>query len=213
MKNVILGLAIIYSIQSSAQELSAFTSSFTNKIDANITLLDGTNIVGKITDIDKKSGLMKSLRVKDATGKKKTVKMDEVATMYAPPYKMKELSGDQWIHPDMNKDLVNQGMAYFELIEIKTRNKTKPLVAQVLNTDFSAKVKIYYDPWNGASIMSSSGVAKSYYIKKEGDDLAYEFNAKKYAEESSSYWNCEKVGDTNWDNLLQHAMTYSENCN
>ena len=112
-----------------------------------------------------------------------------------------------WNKTSLNKELLNQDYTYFENITIKTKNKTKPLLAQLLNPEFSSKTEICYDPWNGAAIDSTANLALSFYIMKDGDEAVSEISRRKYDDQFAPFWGCVKVEemDTEWSTLLTYT--------
>lgn len=197
-------------------------------------MIDGSEIQGKIKDIDRKKGLIEYIKVKDADGKKHRLDADEIKFMYLPPNKFDKLGKamdaitdtQKWTDEKLDQDLFSQGYVYFELSDVKIKKKNKQLLMQLLNPNFSKKIKIYHDPFakesmslNVGGLKVAGGHAKSYYIAKTGE-TAYRMKKKNYKKEDfNSLWkSCDKVTDQypdkKWSNLTKHVVTFSEsNCN
>jgi len=92
---------------------------------------------------------------------------------------------------------------------------------QVLNPTFSAKVKVYYDPFASetasigvAGIKVAGGDAKSYYFKK-ANGAAYKLTKNAYKKEFKEIWSdcpalIEKYGeDPKWTDFDKHVFEYT----
>lgn len=97
---------------------------------------------------------------------------------------------------------------------------------QLMNPTFSKKIKVYNDPFAGETasvgiggITVAGGLAKSYYIKKDGEDLARKIKKKEYKKDMSELFSecpavIEKYGETpQWSEFEQFIFDYSTTCN
>jgi len=213
------------------QDLLSPSFGFSKKKTAYITLVDGSEINGTIKDIDRKKGLIDFIKIKDGEGKNHKLKPEKVKFMYLPPSGLDKLSkakdflsdAKKWNDGKLNQDFLNQGYVYFELADVKIKKKNQKLLMQLLNPQFSKIVKVYHDPFaketmslgvGGVDVVG--GIAKSYYISKEGQP-AFKLKKKDYKTEFVPLWkSCPKIVEefTNqkWDDLVKHIITYSE-CN
>lgn len=224
MKKLLFAISILVSYIGTAQPLVEASTSFTQKFDSYLTLATGDEYVGLVGDIDKKAGTMKNISFKVKDAKKLKLKTEEIKSFYFAAYDMVKGNfepvvvdpSEPWAGTDLNLDLINQGYAYYENITIKTKNKTKPLLTQLLNPAYNSKVSVYYDPWNGAAIDPTADMALSYYVMKEGDDAAMELNRRKYEEQFPVFWaGCDAVLQmgAEWSKFPQHVTTYTTECN
>jgi len=225
---VLLGLFIFGSLN--AQKLLSPALTFSHKKTAYITLMDGTEIQGNIKDIDRKKGLIEFIKLKDGAGKKHKLDADKIKHMYLPPSGFDKLSklnemifdADNWDSENLNKDYIMQGYVYFELSDVKIKKKTRKLLMQLLNPEFSKEVKIYHDPFAKETmslgigpVKAIGGDAKSYYLKK-GDKAAYKIKKKDYKDEFKPlFQSCKemikKFAKPAWSDLVEHVLAFS-NC-
>ena len=216
--------------QLNAQQLLSPSGSFSTKKTSYITLKDGTEIKGT-AKIKLKKMQIKSIEINDGTKKRKLAAKD-INCMYLPPSGLDKLvkaidfltDAQKWSNEKLNNDLIDQGYVYFESTDVKIKKKTYTLMMQLLNPSFSKSVKVYYDP--KAKKTASLGVgglnvvggnAKSYYVKKEGEPVAYLLTDKNYKKEFSLFWKgCNAIENeytaVKWTELPKHIITYSEKC-
>lgn len=219
----------VFSIGMQAQDLLTPSTSFSHKKTAYLTLVDGTEVTGTIKDIDRKKGLIESIKIKDEKGKKREYKPEEVQFMYLPPSgldKMSKVTGfmfdaQKWNDDKMNEDFLNQGLVYFELADVTVKKKDRKLMMQLLNPGFSKFVQIYHDPFaketmglGVAGVKVAGGHAKSYYVSKE-NGLATRMKKKDYKEQFDGLWgDCDKIAkdypEIRWKDLVKHTISYSE---
>ena len=231
MKRIIFSMLLMTAmfVQTNAQELLSPSTTFSHKKTAYITLQDGTEIQGNIKDIDRKKGLIDFIKIKDASGKKHKLKPEDVKFMYLPPSGLDKLSkglnflndASKWNDEKLNSDFLSQGYIYFEQADVKIKKKDRTLLMQLLNPGFSKTVKIYHDPFaketaglGVAGIKVAGGIAKSYYISKNGNQ-AFKLKKKDYKKEFVPFWNkCKKVINDypkqKWSDLTKHVITYTE---
>lgn len=232
MKKIIFGLTIIFATTTVAQQLQTPSFAYSHKKKAYLTLTNGTDIIGNIDKVKRKKGLIKEIRVTDGSGTKLKLKPSDISFMYLPPSGLDNigravsmtLTVQKWNQTKLNEDLLNQGLIYLEQAPTKVKKKTMLLLVQLLNPSFSAKVKVYHDPRAKTTagvgigpLKVTGGIAKSYYIKKEGDQAAYKFDKHGYKKEFSYFWNCEKMNEfiddeKAWRNLAKHVAKYTTDC-
>ncbi|MEO9871028.1 hypothetical protein [Ekhidna sp.] len=234
MKKLFYLIAIVLASSTMAQELQTPSTSFSHKKKAYLTLSDGTEIIGNINDIDRKKGIIKAIKVTDGAGEKRKLLPADISYMYLPPSGLDKLgnaintvnSVQKWKQSKLDEDLLNQGLVYFEQANVKIKKKTMTLLAQLLNPSFSAKVKIYHDPLaketaslGVGGLKVTGGIAKSYYVQKEGDVAAFKFDKGGYKKEFSYFWNCDALDqqfssgeEKAWRNLGKHAASYTTDC-
>jgi hypothetical protein len=212
-----------------AQQLLTPSFAYSSKKDAFVTLADGTELVGRIIDIDRKKGLIEFINIKDATGKKHKLKPEMVHHMYLAPSGLDALGKSldkvydvqKWKSDSLNSDLVKDGYVYFESVDVKLKKGTERLLMQLLNPTFCKHVKIYHDP--RAAETTSVGVSgftvaggddKSYYVTK-GNQTAVRLMKKDYKELFNELWGeCPEVKtkypNMRWTDLEKHVVAYSD---
>lgn len=222
-------LCFCSAFQLQAQQLLSPSFSYSGKKDAFVTLSDGTEVVGRINDIDRKKGLIEYIKIEDANGKKHKLKPEMVHHMYLPPSGMdvlgkaldKAYDVQQWKNDSLKSDLIKEGYVYFESVDVSLKKGTERLLMQLLNPTFSKHVKIYHDP--RAAETTSVGVGgftvaggddKSYYIAKN-NQTAVRLKKKDYADQFNELWGeCpdvkSKFPDIRWTDLEKHVVAYSD---
>lgn len=229
-KLVTLTMCLLITCTMSAQQLLTPSFVFSHKKTSYVTLTNGKEIQGNIKDIDRKKGLIKFVKIKDGAGKKHKLKAEQIKFMYVMPTKLNKLANaidlvkdaQKWNNEKLEQDLLNQGYVYFELANVKVKKKNMKLLMQLLNPDFSAKVKVYHDPYAKETMSAgiggvtlAGGDAKSYYIAK-GNKPAYKLKKKDYKKEFKPLWkSCKdlisKYGSkVKWKELVEHIFMYSE---
>lgn len=212
-----------------AQELLTPSFTFSHKKPSYITLTDGNVIEGEIKDLDRKKGLIEEIKIKDTNGKKHKLEPSEVKYMYLPPSGLSNLSkkmdfvhnASKWTNDKLNQDFLNNGYVYFETVDVKVKKKTRTLLMQLLNPDFSKIVKVYHDPYAKETaslgiggVKVAGGIAKSYYLLTDNDKVAYKIEKKEYKDSFSKMWsdcaNLAKAEDKKWSDLTKHVITYTE---
>jgi len=222
-------LMLVLGIGLNAQQLLSPSYGFSKKKTSYVTLENGTEIKGTLTDIDYKKGLIKLIKIEDGTGTKHKLKPSSVKFMYLPPSGLDKLSNvmdfatdaQKWNNEKLNQDFLNQGYVYFETVNVKIKKKTAPMLMQLLNPTFSKKVKVYHDPFaketasiGVAGVKAVGGNAKSYYIMLDSDPAAYKIEKKKYKKEFKALWdkcsNLTQITDVKWNDLVDHVIKYTE---
>lgn len=234
MENVIrltfVAVVMLLTYSAKSQEFVTPSNMFSHQKDAFVTLTDGTELVCKIDKIKRKKGLIKFIRV-EVDGVERDLQPSEVSFMYLPPNALDNLTkatefinkANKWTNEKLNRDLLNQGLAYFEQTEVQIKKKkTMTMLMQLLNPSFSGGVKVYHDPFakETASVgvggfTVAGGIAKSYFVQK-GDKPAEMFEKKKYKKNFDEFWSdCEAVLNAeknNWGSFNEHVYTYDQEC-
>lgn len=235
MKNIVLLLVFTLLATVATSQKNYFSnpaSSFSKKKTSYVTLIDGTELEGKVKKFDWKKGLFEGITLV-VDGKKKKLEGKDISHMYLQPSGLSKLgdiydltnNDDKVVDHTMNSELLKEGYVYFEQTECYYKKKKKEtLLLQLLNTAFSNKVKVFHDPYarESASVGIGSfkvagGNAKSYFIKK-GDDVAFKLKKKNYDETASDlFGDCPDYFKTiedalNWSKLGNHILDYSTEC-
>ncbi len=228
---MILFLGVTESIQ--AQNFLPGFNGFSRKKTTYVHLEDGTTTEGNLKGFNYKKGLIKAIYIKDASENKVKIEPKDIVYMYLPPSNLAKLGNfgkfitdaQQWKNKNLDQNLFKEGYTFFEKSEVQIKKKTQTLMVQLVNPDFSNKIKVYQDPFAGetASIgigpLKAGGIAKSYYVKKDGEAVAIRLKKKNYEEEFKEFFgDCpamiEKYGDEiKWSEFAKHIYEYTNECN
>ncbi len=228
IKKTLILIMILLSIEANAQKdmLLTPTNDFSQTKKVYVTLLDGTEIVGKLKRVYKEKGLITAIKIKDENGIKHKLKSGKIDFVFLPISKneVEKKRSDffnnikNWNTDKMYEHLVYNGYTYFESTSVKIKGKNKKVLLQLLNPSFSDKVKIYANPRSiksyvniGKLIIASN--IKSYYISKE-NDFAFKIKKRNYKKEFNTLWNCDEVikkfPRKKWKNIVKHIKAYTE---
>ena len=224
-------VGILFSTTLFAQQLADPLGTPSKKKTIYITMDDGTEIKGNLKKYKYEKGLIEEIKIVDLDGKKVKIKPENIKHMYVPVSglekiaKVQDLAYDatKWASTDIDNDIINKGYVYFEKSKVKIKKKTQVLILQLLNTDFSSKIKIYHDPRAKetasigiAGVKLAGGLAKSYFVKK--GDVAYKLKKKEYDEEFKLFYSdcsslTDKYGnDPKWSDFVEHVFEYTKSC-
>lgn len=208
-------------------------NSYSGKKVSIIILKDGTKVEGYRKDIDRKKGQIYYIKVKDkTTGKKRKFDSDEIKEMYLFPSGFQKMlktlthiyDARQWERSDLDNDVLKQGYVYFknEMVSLKNKKKEKEYLMQLVNAPFSKFIQVYGDPFakqttklGFAGINVAGGLAKSYYVKKDGEIFwLQKKNLDKYY--GKIFGDCEEFIKKNpkknlkWRYFSQYILEYTE---
>lgn len=161
-------------------------NSYSGKKLSIVILKDGTKIEGYKKDVDRKKGQIYYIKIKEEKSRKKLKFYSEkIKEMYLYPGGLEKLSKSfrhvydvrQWERSDLDNEVINQGYIYFknQKVSLKNRKKEKEYMMQLVNPTFSKYIEVFGDPkakettklgMFGFNV--AGGLAKSYYIKKDG---------------------------------------------
>lgn len=227
---IVLALGLNTSIQ--AQNFLPGFNGFSKKKTSYIHLEDGTTVKGNLKDLDYKKGLIEEIKIKDLNNKKVKIKPKDISHVYLPPSNLAKFGNfmkmatdaQQWKNKNLDQNLFKEGYTFFEKSNVRIKKKTRELMVQLVNPDFSDKIKVYQDPFAketmsiGVGPMKAGGIAKSYYVKKEGETVAIRLKKKSYDDEFKMFFgDCpaviEKYGDKiKWSEFAMHIYEYTNNC-
>lgn len=228
----LFGLLFFSAAAVSAQSFAPALNGTSHSKTSYVTLTDGKTIEGTIKDLDRKKGLIEELKIVDLSGKKHKLKPEDVKYMYLPPTNFAKLNSaadqittvNKWDDGNsVDKDIISKGYVYFEMIPVKIKKKTTPMLMQLLNPSFNAKVQVYDDPFAKETMSVGVGAfdvaggdKKSYYIKY--GDVAYRIYKKNYDEEYKLIFkDCpalvEKLdAKAKWTDLAKHIYEFTNSC-
>ncbi len=216
--------------QLNAQQLLTPSGAFSTKKTSYVTLKDGREIKGT-AKISIKKMQITAVTINDGA-KKQTFAAKDIKYMYLPPAGLDKIAKakgfltdvQKWNDEKLNNDFLDQGYVYFESTDVKIKKKTYTMMMQLLNPTFSKDVKVYNDPQSGetasvgvAGVKVAGGNAKSYYVKKSNEPVAYLLTKSDYKKEFPMFWKgCDDViksyPEVKWTELPKHIVTYSEKC-
>lgn len=222
-------LVLVFFCKLNAQQLLSPTFTFSKKKTSYITLDNDSKIEGTVSGIKYKKGLIQRIDIKDSLGVKHKLKPSSVKYMYLFPSGIDVLSksldfatdAQKWNNEKLEQDFLKQGHVYFETVNVKIKNKTIPSLMQLLNPNFSKKVKVYHDPFaketaslGVGGVKAVGGNAKSYYIMINDDTFAYKIQKKKYDKEFKNMWSkcstLSNMAEVKWKDLTEHIIKYTD---
>lgn len=175
---LVLATICLFATNSSAQEFSESNASFSYKKTAYVYLENGDSVIGVITKIGYKKGIVDEVKIKKEGEKKALeVEMNTIKMAYFPVANLAILQNKLAIATDLrraqssriNEDLIKSGYVYFEKTETILKGKTEILMLELVNPAFCSKIRVYKDPVGSES--TSYGV-KGFNLAG-GEDLSY----------------------------------------
>jgi hypothetical protein len=220
--------------QLTAQDFLNGAVTFSHKKEAYLTLATGEDIVGVVSRVRTKKGLIKQIDLVLADGEKVSYLPEQVSYMYLAPSGFDKLSNDldkvytrtRWNEDhSAHAEHIKAGYVYFETTEVMIKKKKMTMLLQLVNPGFANGIKVYFDPFavkSGGLQMSgvqvTGGEDKSFYFRK-GDGIAERVKSKNYKEIFPVYFgDCEALetaypGRKKWHEVEKHVFIYSEECN
>lgn len=206
---------------------------FSKKKMSYFTLMDGSEVTGKIKKLKRKKWLFEKVIIIDENDKKREFEASEIKSMYLPQSswdklgKMSDMLTDatQWENTELNQEYIEDGYAYFESTEVYYKKKKKKiLLLQLINPSFSGLAKVFYDPTADEStgigiggINVAGGGDKSFYIKI-ADEIAFKLKKKEYEDQVKNIFSecpdyLRKVKKWNWEKFGESLLDYTKTCN
>ena len=224
-------LMLLFSMLTYSQSfMSAFSNIGTNK--GMVIKKDGDTLKGTFSLIYHTENI-KKISIKDEDGvkhkleseqiKKVLIKINDLAILGAidATSSVKDLS-----KTDLNAVTKSEYYIYERAVTPK-KNKTK--VMQLVNFGFDSKMKVYRNPTSGETggvklggIKLTGGIEKSYYIVKDGEDVAIEVKKGDYKKQFYKIFTtkCPEMKDVlngkkpDWDDISLHVFTNEQQtCN
>ena len=228
-------VCVLIVFSSVAQTFSPAFQGFSRKKTTFITLKNGTEMSVVVKKLFFKKGLIDDLKVeRSSDGKKVKINPEEIDHMYIPPSTLAKLNQFMDASSDITKlqdnelssEHLDDGYLYMESSNVQVKkNKTQYCMMQVMNPTFSKKIKIYNDPFakesasvSFAGMKVAGGLDKSYYIKKNGEDLARRIKKNEYKKDMEELFaECPAViekykDDPKWVDFEQFVYEYSTKC-
>lgn len=206
---------------------------FSHSKESYFTLKTGEEITAFVDNIKRKKGLISSIEIKDAAGKKTVLLPDKVKHMYLQPSGLDKVNRAMNVMETATKwdrdhskhaEYIKGGYVYFEQTDVIVNKKKMSLLMQVINPGFANGIKVYFNPLAGdtgglaiGGIQVTGGDDRSCYFKK-GDKTAYLIDKKNYSKEVKNlYGDCPELAKHfnnkfKWSEAPKHVFYYSENC-
>lgn len=215
-----------------SQEFLQPSGTFSHKEVVYITLLDGKELQGTVHDIDRKKGLIEEIVIRDGKDKKVKLKPEEVKFMYLMPSGLEKISNaieattevNNYTDTRLNNALLGKGYVYFENVPVMIKKKRYTMLMQLLNPNFSSKIKIYDNPRAKETtsigigpLKVAGGIDKSYFISKN-NEVAYKIEKSDYKDVFTPlFQSCSTVyekykADVVWRDLEKHVYDYTTEC-
>ena len=227
-KLLLISIVLTQFVYVSAQELLTPMFSFSSSKTSYVTLKDGSEVKGTVHGSKVEKGNLSLIVIKDDNGKKHEMKAEDIKFMYIAPNSIAKLAKakdnitnvQKWSDDKLNQDYLSQGLLYFESIDVKIKDKTYPLLMELLNPSFCSKISVYADP-NAHESMSfgvgpmtlAGGELESYFIKPTGEPEAYLVKSSKYKDDFKKvFGKCDKLSDVKdikWSNFTNDIITYT----
>lgn len=226
----LLSLSLLAEI--SAQDFIPAYDRFSGKETSYILLEDGSKVEGTLEDLDRKKGLIEEVVIKDASGKKITLKPEQIKAMYLMPSGFSKFSTNmdvgtkvkKWDAKYIDSEIIKKGYAYFEKAKVVIKKDQEMLLMQLLNPGFNSKIKVFHDPFAAETMRlgvggmtMAGGDDKSYYVQT-GDFPAKKIKKKDYDNEIKvMYASCpalvKKIGEKiRWTEFAQHVYEFTFEC-
>jgi hypothetical protein len=232
VKKALLSLAtlVVASLSGtvSAQEFAEKTNNVSYSKPAYIYLENGDSLVGNLTKIGYRKGLIDEVKIK-VDDKKQEVDVNTIKTAYFPISAIGKLGNalnkatnlNKMKKTGVNEALIRDGYVLYEKSLAVVKGKTEPLLMQLINPAFSDKIRVYADQF--ASESASYGVGGmtlaggddlSYYIKK-GDAPAEKVRRKDFKEKIPTlFGDCPTLAtklqkDFSWADLPKYIYEHS----
>ena len=216
-----------------AQRFSPALMGYSHKKTSYLTLDNGKEVKGTIKDLDWKKGLIEEVKLKDMNDKKVKIKPEQIDYMYLPPSGLAKAAATaehmtdlkSMRNDDLDNDILDKGYVYMERSDVRIKKKTRTLMMQLVNPSFCNAIKVYDDPMakeamgvgiGGVNV--AGGGAKSYFVKKAGDKVAFKLEKKNYKEEFKMvFGDCKEFmkehgKDPRWSDFETHVFEYTKAC-
>jgi len=216
-----------------AQDFLDGATMFSHSKEAHFTLKTGETITAFVDNVKRKKGLISSIEIKDAAGKKTVLSPDKVKHMYLPPTGYDKFlratdianTATKWDRDQSaHAQYIKGGYVYFEHTDVMVKKKKMSMMMQVINPGFADGIKVYFNPLAQETggigvqgIQVTGGDDRSCYFKK-GDKTAYLIDKKNYSKEVKNlYGDCPELAKAfenkfRWADAAKHVAFYSEKC-
>lgn len=172
-----------FSLTADAQRFLRPFESVSKKKPSYVTTEDGNEIETTIEKLKRKKGLIETLMIEGADGKKTEMPIEEVDFAYFPQSDWDKWAeaGDlvtdalKWSEDEYDMGRIQDGYAYFEKEEVMVKKKKMTLLMQLVNPGTCSRLRVYHDPFAAETaaiqlggVNMVGGDDKSYYLSKDG---------------------------------------------
>jgi len=235
IRHLLITLSLLLGLSVFGQTFAPPFQGFSRKKTTFITLKDGSEISVRIKNLAFKKGLIDQMKVVMASdGSKVKLNPEDIKHMYVPPSALAKLNQALEAATDLTRiqdnelssEHLDDGYLYMESCNVQVnKRKTQYCMLQVMNPTFSKKVTVYNDPLS-AETMSvgvggmtlAGGLDKSYYIKKDGEEIARRIKKKEFRKDMEELFaECPKVLEMygerpKWSDFEKFIYDYSTMC-
>lgn len=165
-------------VTTKAQEFAETNATFSYKKTAYVYLENGDSVVGVITKIGYKKGIVDEVKIKKE-GEKKAIEIDlnTIKMAYFPVANLALFQNKLAVATDrrkmessrVNENLLKDGYVLFEKTETILKGKSEILMLELINPAFCSKIRVYKNPVGSES--TSYGI-KGFTVAG-GEDLSY----------------------------------------
>ena len=212
----------------SAQEFAEKTNNVSYSKPAYIYLENGDSLVGNLTKLGYRKGLIDEVKMK-VNDKKQEVDVNTIKVAYFPISAIGKLGNalekatnlNKMQKTGVNEALIRDGYVLYEKSLAVVKGKTEPLLMQLLNPAFSNKIRVYADQFAAESasygvggMTLAGGDDLSYYIKN-GDAPAVKVRRKDFKEMVPTLFSdCPALAERlqqkfNWTDLPKYIFEHS----
>ncbi|TAH20568.1 MAG: hypothetical protein EAZ08_05740 [Cytophagales bacterium] len=227
MKKVVCFLlftSILLAETASAQQLLPPIEMFSNKKESFLVKNNGDTIKFFYSIYKFKKKAIVAIVGKDATGAKTEYKAEDTRIIALPPADFGKyvafLNANESVTKSKktNQKAYNREMVYFFSENVDGVN----MLLQMLNPDFSSKIRIYHDPfaketmgWGVGGVTLVGNEDKSYFIKENGKTS--KIQKKDYKERFVQlFGKCpkllQKYPDAKWSDFAEHVFFFENEC-
>jgi hypothetical protein len=230
---ILVALFGLYNTAVFAQEFAEKSMTFSYKKLAYVYLENGDSVIGIISKVGYKKGLVDEIKIKKE-GEKKAIEVEinKIKMAYLPlpnliiaSQKIGTVSNaNKWEKTGINEKLMKDGYVLYEKTVTVLKGKEEILLLQLINPAFCDKIRVYSDPYAAQSqsfgvggINLAGGDDLAYYIKV-GTQSAMEVKRKDFKDNISNFFgDCPSLearlkDKSDWTDLAKYILEHS-NCN
>lgn len=226
---VLIPFFILLMVQLNAQDLQSPIPFISQEATSFIFLKNGKMEEGKIKSTESINRLIYSIEIQSPDGRLHSILTEDMRCMYVTSQNSTFISKSKSRHSwdreykeyILDKNLIDQGYAFFENVEIEIGKEQVMALMQLLNPTAYNLFKVYEDPQINAPITTRSEAREgriktnSYYIKNKYNPLILLEKEQYHTYFSSVLAKCievkNKYPNIQWKDIGKHIYDYS-NC-
>ncbi len=224
---------LLSSPEAGAQEFAEKNMTFSYKKPVYVYLESGDSVVGVLSKVGYKKGLVDEIKVKkDGEKKAEEIDINTIKKVYFPLANLAiassrmgvAVNATKWDKTGVNEQLIKDGYVLYEKTPTMVKKNEEVLLMQLVNPAFSDKIRVYADPYAAESnkygvggITLAGGDDLSYYVKK-GNQTAIKLQRKDFDENIDMLFSdCPALAaklkeKADWKKLAEYIYEHSE-CN